>query len=367
MPSGPPQAWVNADAPHGREQVDEHLVQLGEDVGVAVVLGSDPRAEVVRRAAAAERQPAVRGALPVDDEVPVVAERLALAPVRPGPTRRRAAARSRPSASRPVRRSRRIPGSSACSPRSRGPRRRPAPGRAAVTTPAGLDRGDRCPLVAPSRRAARPREPARGPAAPGGSTRSAACRSRRAPRPRCRCDVASSAPSSARSSSPKPHRRASATSARARSSCTGVRAATTVPPLLKWQSMPSASATRPDLVDGTLHRAVLRDRPVVAVPLRQPADRGGEQRRAPAAVAAARAEARHLPLEHRDPQRRVGDCEVVRGPESGVPRADDRDVDVEVTRQRTSRREVVVGGVVPERQRAVRRQRLRHRRDQSRT
>ena len=39
--------------------------------------GLDRRAEVVRRAAPAEREPAVGGALPVDDQVPVVGERLA--------------------------------------------------------------------------------------------------------------------------------------------------------------------------------------------------------------------------------------------------------------------------------------------------
>jgi hypothetical protein len=58
-----------------------------------------------------------------------------------------------------------------------------------------------------------------------------------------------------------------------------------------------------DLVEGRLHRAVLGDRPLLAVPRRQPGHRRGEQRRAPAAVAAARAEAGDLALEH---DRRAG-------------------------------------------------------------
>ena len=61
---------------HG-EQVDERGVERGEDLLVAVVRRADPRPEVVRRAAAAEDQPVVGGALAVDDQVAVVAERLA--------------------------------------------------------------------------------------------------------------------------------------------------------------------------------------------------------------------------------------------------------------------------------------------------
>ena len=60
-----------------REEVDQGGVEPGEDPLVAVVLRLDPRAEVVRRAAAAEDQPVVGGALAVDDQVAVVGERLA--------------------------------------------------------------------------------------------------------------------------------------------------------------------------------------------------------------------------------------------------------------------------------------------------
>ena len=77
MPSGPPQAWVTVASLQDREQVDERGVERGEDALVAVERGPDPRPEVVRRAAAAEDEPVVGGALAVDDEVAVVAERLA--------------------------------------------------------------------------------------------------------------------------------------------------------------------------------------------------------------------------------------------------------------------------------------------------
>ena len=69
-------------------------------------------------------------------------------------------------------------------------------------------------------------------------------------------------------------------------------------------------------------------------------ERGREQRRAPAAVASGGAEAGHLRLEHDDPQRRVGRGQVVRRPEPGEARADDRDVGVAVAGQRWSGRPV---------------------------
>ena len=55
----------------------QRRAQRGEDAVVAVERRPDPRAEVVRRAAAAEGEPVVGGALAVDDQVAVVGERLA--------------------------------------------------------------------------------------------------------------------------------------------------------------------------------------------------------------------------------------------------------------------------------------------------
>ena len=97
-----------------------------------VVGGADPRAEVVRRAAAAEDHPAVGRALAVDDQVPVVAERLALAQPdlvphrvrqRLGGDDQRVDRGDRPAQPGQPRR---------CSPRSRARRRRPGPCRASV-------------------------------------------------------------------------------------------------------------------------------------------------------------------------------------------------------------------------------------------
>ena len=131
----------------------------------------------------------------------------------PLPDRRRAAARWRPPASRPARRRGAGRRARRCSPRSRGRRRRPARCRASVSTGAGPDRGD--PGAArgstpPSRSTAAGQaadQPGRvDRRAVGGVGRRRARRSRRA---RARASAASS---SRRSSSPRPQRRACATS-----------------------------------------------------------------------------------------------------------------------------------------------------------
>ncbi len=75
-PERPAPGVGEAGAPQHREQVEQRRVQRGEHPVVVVELRPDPRAEVVRRPAAAEDQPVVGGPLAVDDQVPVVAERL---------------------------------------------------------------------------------------------------------------------------------------------------------------------------------------------------------------------------------------------------------------------------------------------------
>ena len=76
-PSGPPHACETVVPAQHREQVDEGLEEVPEDRLVTVEPRPDPRAQVVRRAAAAEHDPVVGGALAVDDQVPEVGERLA--------------------------------------------------------------------------------------------------------------------------------------------------------------------------------------------------------------------------------------------------------------------------------------------------
>ena len=110
-----------------------------------------------------------------------------------------------------------------------------------------------------------------------------------------------------------------------------------------------------DLVDGGAHRGVLGERGLPAAERREGGQLRGEQRRAPAPVAPGGAEAGHLGLEHGHGQRRVRLGQVVGGPEPGVAGSDDGHVDVEVAREGRSRRPVLAGAVVPERQGVVRR------------
>ena len=55
-----------------RKKVMERMFQRAEDGGIAVETLDDPRREVIWRAAATERNPVVRSALPVDDEMAAV-------------------------------------------------------------------------------------------------------------------------------------------------------------------------------------------------------------------------------------------------------------------------------------------------------
>ena len=108
------------------------------------------------------------------------------------------------------------------------------------------------------------------------------------------------------------------------------------------QSMPSAAATRP--TSSTVATSRLQAaRPRASAPAPAAGRRlqdAGEQRRAPAAVAPGGAEPGDLPLDHHDPQRRVGQREVVRRPEPGVAGTDDRHVGVDVPVQRRPRPQV---------------------------
>jgi hypothetical protein len=86
---------------------------------------------------------------------------------------------------------------------------------------------------------------------------------------------------------------------------------------------------------------------------RQRGEGGREERRAPAAVAARRAEAGGLGLEDEDAELRVRLREVVGGPQPGEAGPDDRDVGVGVAVERCAGGPVGVDGVVPEREALV--------------
>ena len=74
----------------------------------------------------------------------------------------------------------------------------------------------------------------------------------------------------------------------------------------------------------------------------------GEQRRAPATVAARRAEADVLAFADDDTQRRIGAAQRVRGPQARVAGADDGDVGIDIARQRRPRRARRAESVRPE-------------------
>ena len=84
----------------------------------------------------------------------------------------------------------------------------------------------------------------------------------------------------------------------------------------------------PDLIDGRVHGRVRAAGRIVAVEALEPRERDVHPRRAPAAVAAGRAEAGDVAFQQDDAQRRVGLQEVVGGPEPRVAGAEDGHVGV---------------------------------------
>ena len=155
--------------------------------------------------------------------------------------------------------------------------------------------------------------------------------------------------SSRTSSSPSPHARVSSTSALARAHCDRLRASTMVPPFA-GASMPSTWAARS--TSSTLSRiaACSAQCPGPAGALRHGRVGGGEQRRCPATVAAARPEPGRLGLHDGDPQGRLGTGEVQRRPQAGEAGTDDRHIGLAVAGQRGPRGPVVRCGLVPEAQ-----------------
>ena len=276
---------------------------------------SDARTEVVRRAASAEHHATVGAALAVDDQVPEVAERLALG----SPISSHIGSGS---------------GSVATMSEYTG-----ASARRAARQPRGVALGRADDDVGAHRAAfgVRPR-PARSPVtrvrswtvAPRASTTAASPRTSFAGWIAAQCGVYV-APRTCVASQPlavpRPRRagRGRARTRRTRlpprgraASCGPERASTTVPPTATSASMPlGVVATFATSYDRVLHRAVLRDSRRRVRPRRRGSPtRHRVQRRAPTAVASGRAEAGDLGLEHGDAQRRVGGLQVVRRPQA---------------------------------------------------
>lgn len=92
------------------------------------------------------------------------------------------------------------------------------------------------------------------------------------------------------------------------------------------------------LVDGVVHRVLQGQGAVPRAAPGHRVDRGGEQRRAPAAVAPTGAESGDLGLEDRDPGSRRRSGQVVRGPQPRIARAHDDYIDVEIALEGGARR-----------------------------
>ena len=218
MPSAPPHRWVIAASFTTGNRSTRVACRASKTPLTRSYAVPDPRAEVVRRAAAAEDEPVVGGALAVDDQVPVVAERLA--PAQPDLLPHRVGQRlggddqaSRPAPAAGARRR-----ACGCSPRSHGSRARRARSRGGWS-PARARSRWRASARRARPRGVRRRRPDRGPGGRDGWPRSRGCTSRRARGCRPARRSPPSASSSRSSSSPRPHGRACSTSACARAHC----------------------------------------------------------------------------------------------------------------------------------------------------
>ncbi len=105
-----------------------------------------------------------------------------------------------------------------------------------------------------------------------------------------------------------------------------------------------------DDVDGLLHGAAHGPHGFEAVETGQGGVGGGEQRRAPAAVASRGPEARHLAFDDGDAQGGIGQRERVGRPQPGEPAADDADVDVQVLGEGGAGRQRGRHGLPPQRE-----------------
>ena len=167
---------------------------------------------------------------------------------------------------------------------------------------------------------------------------------------RSRCS-ASARPNHLRSSSPKPRARDSATSASARRTWAGVRAATTVPPLVNRQSIPSAAAARPtsSTVPCMARCMALAASTPWSRAMSEPGAENSAEHQPPFLPEAPKPA--DLPFQQGDSRARRRPEQVVRSPEPGEPRPHHSHIDVDVPLQRTPRRDLPREPVPPKRQR----------------
>ena len=305
-PSGPPQWWVIARLAGGREVRGGRRARAARARRRRARSRSlDRRAEPVRRAAAADRDPAVGRALGVEEEVAAVADQQLRPASRARPTPRPAAARWRSSASRAA--------------GSGGARRAAASCSASVarstmsarTVPRGaadaprLDRVAARALVDRDAAAARTRRRARAPAAPGRRGRSAAMNVAAARAGDAhRASSSSALEQRARRRSPSAARAGVRRALRAAAATAAALVATVSAPALHEAAVDALRRRDPRRSRRPSRRS--RARRADARPRRRALRVDGRARRRarrhPAAVAARRAEAGDLALDHDDPQ-----------------------------------------------------------------
>ncbi len=301
-----------------RRQPRAHLV-------AALVVLADRRAQLVRRAAAADGDAVVDRALRVEEQVVLVGDGLA----------------SRPAELLPHVGAERLGRD-----HQRVQRQEPAPlagllggvrlGRAHHRVGGdGAVRGDDAararsrPLACARRgprRGARRRRPGRARGGPGRSARCGARTTRRAPPAAARAGAAR--PGRAGGCRPRagPRSRLPSTLPRRRSSCGSEKATVSWPECTKPQSISSVAATRPISVTVPERLALGLQHGGIAALARVDGGLGRDERRHPAAVAPRRPEARDLALDHHDAQVGLQRLQVVGRPQAGEPRADDADV-----------------------------------------
>ena len=116
---------------------------------------------------------------------------------------------------------------------------------------------------------------------------------------------------------------------------------------------PFELADAANVVDRVVHRQRDRSGGVTAVAGRELRRRVRETGEAPAAVASRGAEPGDLLLDHDDLQRRLALQQVVGGPETGKPGAEDRYIGLNRSVQRRTRRQIVAAVFEPEAVRGV--------------
>jgi hypothetical protein len=328
------------------EQRPQRGGELVEDTSVGVVLGSHSGAQVIRRTSAPEREAAVRGALPVDEEPAAVGERLACC--KPGVVPKRLGQRFGRDHER-VHRHERAPHPRQLSGERFGRADDDLGADRSATRPyrAAFDRVHRCVLV--DARALLLDNGGETMRKLGGMDGRAVGRVQRAEIGLAADSgtsfVGRQPPEIVLTEAPRPvvgelTLEAIAVRGQRRDLERSAASPVAVDAFLGDDAL--------DLSHGREHRALHRDRAVAALARGELFTGRRKEARAPTAVPTRCAEAHMRGFAHHDPQCRIDTQERVRGPQAGEARADDHNIGIGVTRQRRARRGSVCARVPPE-------------------